>query len=89
MISDVLFDAIEDLKQYTEDPYWQSVYGVGHMAEAAAVVAAMDSLRAKLDKPPATTLEPPLPPCGGSKRTLQITDLLILSAMDAARKEEK
>ena len=51
MISDTLFDAIEDLKHYTEDPFWRSVYGEATISETEDLMLRMDALREKLDTP--------------------------------------
>jgi hypothetical protein len=50
MISDVLFEAVETIKRYQARPNYESIYAADTRAEIDAVVAAMDSLRAKLDK---------------------------------------
>ena len=51
MISDTLFEAVEEIKRYRRD--MPDVYGDAEVsAEIDAVVEAMDALRAKLDAPP-------------------------------------
>lgn len=51
MISDILFDAIEDIRDYQRD--MPDVYDPIR-AEIEAVIVAMDALRQKLDTPPPT-----------------------------------
>ena len=55
MISDVLFEAVETIKRYQARPNYESIYAADTRSEIDAVVAAMDSLRAKLDKVPDST----------------------------------
>jgi hypothetical protein len=51
MISDVLFDAVEEIRRYQRDmpDAYESM-----QAEIDAVTTAMDLLRAKLDAPPSS-----------------------------------
>ncbi len=69
MISDVLFEAVETIKRYQARPNYESIYAADTRAEIDAVVAAMDTLRAKLDKVPDSTSDnnparPQRSPCG-------------------------
>jgi hypothetical protein len=54
MISDVLSDACRNIQSYLGDPTYISMYSGELRAEIKHVVAAMNSLREKLDQPPAT-----------------------------------
>lgn len=54
MISDVLFDALQEIERYERD--FPHVYGEARMRERiASVKGAMNDLRAELDTPPAST----------------------------------
>ena len=53
MISDVLADACHQIREYLEDPAHADTYTGTLRDEIERVVHEMDSLRAKLDRPPA------------------------------------
>jgi hypothetical protein len=57
MISDVLAEAHKDIQSYLDDPIYASIYSVELRAEIRRVIAAMVSLREKLDRPPLTERE--------------------------------
>lgn len=52
MISDVLFQAREDIQSYLDEPTYAEVYSGELRAEIEHVMAAMASLLQKLDRPP-------------------------------------
>jgi hypothetical protein len=54
MISDVLAEAHAAIQRYLDDPIYTKTYSGDLRAEIERVMAAMDSLRDKLDRPPLT-----------------------------------
>ena len=52
MISDVLSDAHAHIQSYLDDPTYDKMYAGELRAEIVRVLAAMESLRQKLDQPP-------------------------------------
>jgi hypothetical protein len=52
MISDVLADAVDRIREYLSDPVFASVYTGSLRCEIERVVAEMDRIRAELDLPP-------------------------------------
>ena len=53
MISDVLAEACDQIREYLEDPVFADTYAGKMRDEIERVVGEMDRLRAKLDLPPA------------------------------------
>lgn len=54
MISDVLSEAHEYIRSYLDDPVFAETYSGELRAEIERVMAAMGSLRERLDRPPLT-----------------------------------
>jgi hypothetical protein len=52
MISKVLSDAVDKIRDYLSDPAHRDVYVGATRMEIAALVAEMDRIRKKLDTPP-------------------------------------
>jgi hypothetical protein len=52
MISDILSDAHAHIQSYLGDPIYAEIYSGELRAEIERVMAAMESLRQKLDRPP-------------------------------------
>jgi hypothetical protein len=52
MISDVLFEALNDIRGYLDDPVFAKAYSGELRAEIERVLAAMEALRERLDQPP-------------------------------------
>ena len=52
MISDVLSDVIQEIREFLDDPAYLQVYAGKLRAEIEQVVAAMEALRETLDQPP-------------------------------------
>ena len=52
MISDVLSDVIQEIREFLDDPAYSQVYAGKLRAEIEQVVAAMEALRETLDQPP-------------------------------------
>jgi hypothetical protein len=52
MISDVLFEAHENIRSYLDDPVFADVYSGELRAEIERVMRTMDALRQRLDQPP-------------------------------------
>jgi hypothetical protein len=52
MIADVLADAHQQIQSYLDDPIYAETYSGELRAEIERVMAAMESLRQKLDRPP-------------------------------------
>jgi hypothetical protein len=53
MISDVLSEASRQIREYLDDPTYSQTYRGKLRLDIERVMAAMESLRAKLDRPPA------------------------------------
>ena len=58
MISDVLFEALEELREYTENPFWQETYGNDIILEVEKIMESMEAMRVKLDTPPDPLIKP-------------------------------
>jgi hypothetical protein len=52
MISDVLFEALENIRVYLDDPIIAEAYSGELRAEIERVMRAMDALRQRRDQPP-------------------------------------
>jgi hypothetical protein len=52
MISDVLFEALDDIRGYLDDSVFAEMYSGELRAEIERVVAQMEALRERLDQPP-------------------------------------
>jgi hypothetical protein len=52
MISDVLFEALDDIRGYLDDPTFAGTYSGVLRAEIERVLAEMEALRQSLDRPP-------------------------------------
>jgi hypothetical protein len=52
MISDVLFDAVQDIDRYLSDPVFNETYQGSLRTRILLVRHAMDDLREELDTPP-------------------------------------
>jgi hypothetical protein len=52
MISDVLSDAIQEIRELLDDPAYSQICAGRLRAEIKQVVAAMEALRETLDQPP-------------------------------------
>ena len=52
MISDVLSEAVDQIRAYLDDPIYARVYSGDFREEIEQVVKVMDRMRAKLDQPP-------------------------------------
>lgn len=59
MVSDVLFDAVEDIKKYLVSETYKTVYHGDTRREIEILVAYMDSVREMLDTPPFADCYPP------------------------------
>jgi hypothetical protein len=57
MISDILSDATQHIREFLDDPTYSRMYAGKLRVEIEQVVAAMESLRETLDQPP--TRPPP------------------------------
>jgi hypothetical protein len=57
MISDVLSEACLQIQSYLDDPVYAEIYSGKLRAEIEHVMAEMESLRQKLDRPPLTERE--------------------------------
>ena len=53
MISDTLAEALWEMQRYLNDPAFSQTYSGTLRTEIERVMEAMESLRAKLDQPPA------------------------------------
>jgi hypothetical protein len=58
MISDVLSDAHASIRSYLADPIYAEMYSGELREEIEGVLAAIESLRQKLDRPPAQAEQP-------------------------------
>lgn len=52
MISDVLFESVEEIRRYLSDPAFRQAYVGEDRKEIEALVAQMEGIRIKLDTPP-------------------------------------
>jgi hypothetical protein len=52
MISDVLFEALDDIRGYLDDPAFAEMYSGELRAEVERVMREMEALRETLDQPP-------------------------------------
>lgn len=60
MISDTLFDAAQDIRRYLTDPTFAECYGEADRSDCMSLVALMDDLRHRIERPrPSLLLEPP------------------------------
>jgi hypothetical protein len=59
VISDVLADAVDRIREYLDDPVYATMYAGELRNDIERVVQQMDRLRAELDRPPAPG-SPPL-----------------------------
>jgi len=51
-ISDVLFDAVEEINRYLDDPCYNNMYSGDLRKRIIAIRDAMESIRKELDTPP-------------------------------------
>jgi hypothetical protein len=57
MISDILADATQQIREFLDDPTYAQIYAGKLRVEIEQVMAAMEALRETLDRPPTRTPE--------------------------------